>query len=226
MNLYCNLFLGGIFINSWIDLYKSLNDTYGAEPEHKLIEYIDLIDKGKVLDLGIGTGRNSLFLSELGYEVEGIDITERNITSYLDKAKNLNLDLKGFVMDIRDINIPENEYSLIIVSWVLNFFKKSEIDAIIDKIKKGLKPGGLVYFAALSALDDFYLKNLDKSCTEENTLFFEDYGTYRYYFANKYDVVHCFDGLETVSLKTGMELDIDEDIGPHYHNTIEYIGKK
>ncbi|EPZ58494.1 hypothetical protein H477_1247 [[Clostridium] sordellii ATCC 9714] len=48
----------------------------------------------------------------------------------------MGLDLKGTVMDIKNFEIKENEYSLIIVSWVLNFFRKSEIDIIIEKIKK------------------------------------------------------------------------------------------
>lgn len=63
-------------------------------------------------------------------------------------------------MDIRNFNISEGSYSLIIVSWVLNFFRKSEIDLIINNIKKGLKPNGIVYFTAFSTLDDYYIKNL------------------------------------------------------------------
>ncbi|MDU2686193.1 methyltransferase domain-containing protein [Paeniclostridium sordellii] len=213
-------------MKNWFDFYDSLKNTYGAEPEHKIIEYIDLIEKGKVLDLGVGTGRNSFFLSALGYEVEGVDISKENITSYLNKAKNLGLDLKGTVMDIKNFEIKENEYSLIIVSWVLNFFRKSEIDIIIEKIKKGLKKDGIVYFSAFSILDDFYIENLDRFCGEENTLYFEEYKTYRYHYSSKDEILNYFDTLETISIKTGMELDIDENIGKHYHHTIEYIGKK
>lgn len=213
-------------MGNWFDLYKSIKESYGEEPEHKLIEYLDLIEKGKVLDLGTGCGRNSLFLSGIGYEVEAIDISEKNINEYTSKAKKLNLDVKASVMDIRNFDIVENEYSLIIVSWVLNFFKKSEIDSIIERIKKGLKPNGMVYFSAFSILDDYYIKNSDKACDEKNTLYLDEYDCYRYYYNNSDEVLECFKGLETVSLNTGMMLDIDEKIGNHYHHTIEYVGKK
>lgn len=186
-------------MNNWIDLYEYLKESYGDEPEHLLIEYINLINKGKVLDLGVGTGRNSLFLSSIGYEVEGVDIFDENIKHYLRRSKELHLDVKGTVADIRYFEIKENEYSLIIVSWVLNFFKKSEIDIIIEKIKKGLKPKGLIYFGAFSIFDDFYIKNLDKICEEQNSLCFSE-SQYRHYYT-KEEVLKYFEDLTMIAFK-------------------------
>ncbi|MDK2562307.1 class I SAM-dependent methyltransferase [Romboutsia sedimentorum] len=211
-------------MNNWIDLYEYLKGSYGDEPEHLLIEYIDLIDKGKVLDLGVGTGRNSLFLSSIGYDVEGVDIVDENIKNYPEKSKGLQLDVDGTVADIRDFEIKENEYSLIIVSWVLNFFKKSEIDMIIEKIKKGLKPKGIVYFGAFSILDDFYIKNLDKACEEQYSLCFSE-SQYRHYFT-KEEVLNYFEDLTTIAFKSAMFLDENDKIGDHYHDGFEYVGRK
>lgn len=211
-------------MKNWIDLYEYLKESYGDEPEHLLIEYINLINKGKVLDLGVGTGRNSLFLSSIGYEVEGVDIVDENIKNYLEKSKELQLDVKGTVADIRDFEIKENEYSLIIVSWVLNFFKKSEIDIIIKKIKKGLKPKGLIYFGAFSIFDDFYIKNLDKACEEQNSLCFSE-SQYRHYYT-KEEVLKYFEDLTMIAFKSAIFLDEDDNIGDHYHDGFEYIGRK
>ena len=211
-------------MNNWMNLYENLKGNYGDEPEHLIIEYINLINKGKVLDLGVGTGRNSLFLSEIGYEVEGVDIVDENIKNYLNKSRKLQLDVKGTIADIRDFEIKENEYSLIIVSWVLNFFKKSEIDTIIEKIKNGLKPNGVVYFGAFSILDDFYIKNLDKACDEQHSLCFSD-SQYRHYYT-KEEVLKYFDDLTMIAFKSSTFLDEDENIGDHYHDGFEYIGRK
>lgn len=212
-------------MKTWIDLQSHLKETYGHEPESLLMEYIGEIDKGKVLDLGVGTGRNSLFLSTADFQVEGVDIIEKNIENYLNKAKTLNLEVVGSVADIRDFEIKENEYSLIIISWVLNFFNKKEVDKIISKIKKGLKPNGVVYFSVFSIKDDFYLKNLDKLTKEEYTLCFGDNDHYRHYYITE-EVVDYFKDLELLALRNGMVLDIDEANGNHYHDMIEYIGKK
>lgn len=211
-------------MHNWIDLYKHLKKNYGDEPEHLLIEYINLISTGKVLDLGVGTGRNSLFLSKIGYDVEIVDLFDENIKKCLEKSKGLQLDIKATVADIRDFEIKENEYSLIIVSWVLNFFKKSEIDIIIEKIKKGLKPKGIIYFAAFSILDDFYIKNLDKSYEEQHSLCFNE-SQYRHYFT-KEEVLKYFDDLTMIAFKSSKFLDEDDIIGYHYHDGFEYVGKK
>ncbi|MEF9991224.1 MAG: methyltransferase domain-containing protein [Romboutsia sp.] len=211
-------------MKNWIELYEHLKGIYGDEPEHLLIEYINQINKGKVLDLGVGTGRNSLFISSIGYDVEGVDIVDENIKNYLEKAKELQLDVKGTVADIRDFEIKENEYSLIIVSWVLNFFKKSEIDIIVNKIKKGLKENGVVYFGAFSTLDNFYVKNLDKSCDEKHSLCFNE-TQYRHYYT-KEEVLKYFEDLTMIAFKSSIFLDEDENIGDHYHDGFEYIGRK
>ncbi|RDY27599.1 methyltransferase domain-containing protein [Romboutsia weinsteinii] len=211
-------------MNNWIDLYNLLKGNYEEEPEHLLIEYIDLIDKGKVLDLGVGNGRNSLFLSAIGYDVEGVDISDDNIKNYLEKSKELQLDVKGTVADIRKFEIKENEYSLIIVSWVLNFFRKNEIDYIIEKIKKGLRENGVVYFGAFSIFDDFYIKNLDKTCDEQYSLYFSKSG-YRHYYT-KEEVLKYFEDLKMIAFKSGMFLDVDKENGDHYHDGFEYVGKK
>lgn len=211
-------------MNNWMDLYEYLKGSYGEEPEHLIIEYINLINKGKVLDLGVGTGRNSLFLSAMGYDVEGVDFVEENITNYLKKSKELNLDVTGTVADIRDFEIKENEYSLIIVSWVLNFFKKSDVDIIIEKIKKGLKPKGIVYFGVFSILDDYYIKNLHNVCDEEHSLYFGD-SQYRHYYT-KEEVLKYFEDLTMIAFKSSIFLDEDENIGDHYHDGFEYVGRK
>ena len=200
-------------MGDWCSFYKNIKEIYGDEPEHGIIEYIDLVEKGKVLDLGVGDGRNSLFLANMGYDVCGVDISKENVELFNSKAKRLGLDVNSILGDIRDINIEENEYSLIILSWVLNFFNKSDIDKILAKAKKGLKKGGLIHFYVFTNLDYFYESNKDKKIDEENTYYTKD------------EVLEYFKDLELVSFREGKVLDMDPR-GKHYHNQIEYIGIK
>lgn len=60
----------------WEKAYREVVSLWGLEPDHLLKDYARLIPKGMVLDLGIGEGRDALFLAKMGYEVEGIDISE------------------------------------------------------------------------------------------------------------------------------------------------------
>ena len=55
-------------------LYKESECRWGLKQDFILAHFLDLVPKGMVLDLGMGEGRNAIFLAEKGFEVEGIDI--------------------------------------------------------------------------------------------------------------------------------------------------------
>ena len=89
---------------------------YDPEKSHgyiyKLI--LDGIKKGKVLDVGAGTG---VFLSGFkrrGWEVQGVEMSPRAI-SFAKRVFKINL-RKG---DLLDIKLPENEFDLITLNHVL-----------------------------------------------------------------------------------------------------------
>ena len=53
------------------------------EPVQFLLENVELLPKGQVLDVAMGSGRNAIYLAGLGFDVEGIDIAESMLHSYI-----------------------------------------------------------------------------------------------------------------------------------------------
>src|SRR5437763_2642105 len=52
---------------------------FNDEPAPWLVEHQELIEKeprGRALDIACGGGRNALFLAELGFEVDALDISD------------------------------------------------------------------------------------------------------------------------------------------------------
>ena len=45
------------------------------EPSQFLAENSHLLPRGRVLDIAMGSGRNSIYLATLGFEVEGVEIS-------------------------------------------------------------------------------------------------------------------------------------------------------
>ena len=73
----------------------------------KSLKFINL-KSGSVLELGCGVGEDSIFLSNFGFEVDGIDINENFINIAKEKNKNVNFICGDVYKDI-----PNKTYDLI-----------------------------------------------------------------------------------------------------------------
>jgi methylase of polypeptide subunit release factors len=65
------------------------------QPSRFLVENIELLPKGQVLDAAMGSGANAVYLARMGFEVEGVDISAEAVNTaldlymrYSDKAKD------------------------------------------------------------------------------------------------------------------------------------------
>ncbi|MCB0445441.1 MAG: class I SAM-dependent methyltransferase [Gelidibacter sp.] len=78
---------------SWFDtpfyhiLYKDRDHTEAHLFMDNLTQYLNLPEKGKILDLACGKGRHSIYLNALGYDVTGVDLSENSI-SYAKQFEN------------------------------------------------------------------------------------------------------------------------------------------
>lgn len=108
-------------------LYKTENLFGNPYPE--LIEYFtSQTNKGRVLDLGCGQGRNAIPLARLGFNVTGVDLTEVGISQMNQIAKSENLTLLGIVSDMYKIE-DFDKYNFVLLDSMFHFTK-------IDRVKE------------------------------------------------------------------------------------------
>jgi len=211
--------------STWEEAYTSVESLWGLKPDRTLIEYAKIIPKGNVLDLGIGEGRNALFFAKMGHEVDGIDISQTAVERCIERAKTQNLKVKAEVNDLKEADIPQERYCLVIAAWVLNFFRKTEVEKIVEKIKKALTKDGFVYIGVFSPSDPGYKRakeNLQE--VEENTFYSSKRNQHIHYFTGE-EIHSLFTGFKTIYYVEGTGLDFDHD-EPHYHGFIEYLAQK
>lgn len=130
-------------IKTWNEYYKNayfpLSEYLGNLSAHApFINEIIKEKPNKILEVGIGTGSMSIFLSHLGYNVIGID----NDKTVLNRARNLNKLLNGnakfMYCDAFKINkfFKENEFDIV---FSQGFFEHFSDFQIIDLLNKQLK---------------------------------------------------------------------------------------
>jgi len=211
--------------NNWNKYYQNANQLWSSNPDFRLMQYFDLIKKGNVLDLGIGEGRNSIPFALSDFNIDGVDTFEPALSRCKEIFKGINTTINLISCDLREYDIKSDNYNLIIVANVLNFFKKSEIDMIVQKIKTGLKEDGILYLTVFSILEPkFSILDLNQEKVEENTFYIEERNSYVHYFTQKELNVY-FSDFELICLFEGIEYDTSHGI-PHYHGGIDFMARK
>ena len=109
-----------------------------------IIKTLELKGNEKILDLACGFGRHSLYLSKLGYNVTGVDITHDYIVDAETEAKKLGLNIKFINDDIRNINfINEFDVVLNLADGAIGYLENDKENLkTFDVISNSLKNGG------------------------------------------------------------------------------------
>ena len=125
---------------------------YGLTATHsEVLNAVNYITSGKVLDLGCGRGRNSLYLNLLGFDVTAVDHNASSISlinEIIEKEQLQNI--RTNVYDINQATI-EGEFDFIVSTVVLMFLNRERIPAIIDNMQRNTKVGG--YNLIVCAMD-------------------------------------------------------------------------
>lgn len=104
-----------------------------------LAEMIKGRKPGKALDIGIGDGRNALFLATQGWEVTGFDISDVGVKLAQEAAQKKGLKLAAFVEDADRFDYGKQRWDL-----VVGMYMHAVITRNAEKIMEALKPGGIL----------------------------------------------------------------------------------
>lgn len=104
--------------NWWDERFK-VRDLKRMTHEKCLEEDIShLVQRGNVLDVACGDGRNAIYLAKLGYDVEAIDFSKEALRrlEYFAEKESLNIKTRLCDLSSKDIWCSLDKYDLIIVN--------------------------------------------------------------------------------------------------------------
>jgi SAM-dependent methyltransferase len=114
--------------------------THSNTPSEFLVENILLLPKGKALDIAMGEGRNSVYLAQMGFDVEGIDNSQDAITMANALAKEKGVRITARLIDLeKDPFIKAHTYDCIIC---FNYLQR----ALFPFIRNGLRKNGVIVY--------------------------------------------------------------------------------
>lgn len=154
--------------SKWDQRYSKQNFVYGKLPSKFLAENYSYIKTGSsVLDMGMGEGRNAVFLAQKGYKVTGVDISSIAVRKANLLAKEYDVRIRTITASLESYSIPDESLDAIICFYYVD-------RALITKMVKWLKPGGVIFYEAYTTeqkkLDKKYAKEADSSFVQKQEL--------------------------------------------------------
>ena len=145
----------------WDRVYKSDSTFFGDEPSsfaNLCLNHMKSNNVKRVLEIGAGHGRDTMFFASNGLEVEALDYSSKGIEIISKKANEKRLPVIPQLFDVKKpLPFKDSFFDAAYSHMLLNMrFSHDEIHSIFSEIRRVLKPNGLSYFSVRNNNDKFY----------------------------------------------------------------------
>lgn len=153
--------------DEYLAVYKHRNEK-DAECHIKfLLSEIKLPLNASILDLACGAGRHAILLAKMGFDVTGVDLSEKLLSEASKSSAKENLSINFVHSDIRRF-FTEKRFDLVLNLFTsFGYFETDEENFLVfEKAYSFLKPNGIFVFDYFNK--NFITKNL-VPLSEENS---------------------------------------------------------
>jgi SAM-dependent methyltransferase len=151
----------------WENTFLETEDMFGdepSEPARRAAELFKNEGKVRILELGAGQGRDTMFFAREGFHVHALDYSATGLKAIQKKADELGVSqsITTVLHDIRkalpfDDNSFDACYSHMLFCMALT---TAELEFLIQEILRILKPGGLNIYTVRHTGDRHYEKGI------------------------------------------------------------------
>ncbi len=140
---------------AWYEQWFSRDEyeiVYSERNEEEAISLVDLIERtvkptegSDILDVGCGQGRHAIEFAKRGYNVTGLDLSERSLEIAREKAAEKNLDITFIAGDMRNPVGRDRFDGVVNLFTAFGYFERWEDhQKAVDAMASAVKPGGFV----------------------------------------------------------------------------------
>ena len=153
----------------WEDMYIAHPDMFGKEPSYPARYAAEAFSKAgakKILELGSGQGRDTLFFVRHGFQVYALDYSEKGLHAIQKKTDAIKGAGSAITVyhDVRqrlpfDDNSLDACYSHMLYCMALT---TSELEFLSQEVHRVLKPGGMNIYTVRNTADPHYRTGIDR----------------------------------------------------------------
>jgi SAM-dependent methyltransferase len=124
-------------IERWNRILTSPKPMFSTAPNAFLVAVTKGMKPGRSLDVGMGQGRNTIYLAQRGWESVGFDPADRAVAAAQEQAARLGVKIITSVARAEDFDWGDSKWDLIVLSYV-------GAREFVAKVTRALRPGGMV----------------------------------------------------------------------------------
>lgn len=203
-----------------VNYYNKFNEDKRLNSRHGIVEfttsikyiekYLNKMNNPKIIDIGAGTGKYSVYLHNKGYDVTAVELVKHN----LKEIEKKNKDIKTYLLNATDLKkINDNTYDLVILFGPLyHLITKEEKIRAINEAKRVLKKNGIIMIQYCMAdyaiikhgfMENFILEEIKENrITSDFKLNFKDDDLYSYSTLDEINELNSICNLERIEIFT------------------------
>jgi SAM-dependent methyltransferase len=124
-------------IERWNRILTAPKPAFNTAPNAFLVTMTKGLKPGRSLDVGMGQGRNTIYLAQQGWDSVGFDPADRAVAAAQEQAKKLGVRITTQVARADEFDWGEARWDLIVLSYVGS-------REYVDRVVRALRPGGMV----------------------------------------------------------------------------------
>jgi cyclopropane fatty-acyl-phospholipid synthase-like methyltransferase len=111
-------------------------------PPPEVIDWLDGRPPGRALDLGCGYGRASIYMAELGWEVDGVEFVPHAAAVAAGRAREAGVAARFHIASVTDLGFLAGKYDFILDVGCVHALDEKGLARYHDHVKRLLGPGG------------------------------------------------------------------------------------
>jgi len=109
----------------WDDLFRNGQVSFSKDAS-RLLQYA-IVDRkpGTAIDLGMGEGRNAIFLASKGWRVTGVDFSTEAVNQAKSRAAAAHVAIDAVIQDLDAYDLGRSKWDLIAMFYMHGWFHDS-----------------------------------------------------------------------------------------------------
>lgn len=128
-------------IERWNRILTAEHPGFNTAPNAFLVQMVKAVKPGRALDVGMGQGRNTIYLAQQGWDSVGFDPAERAVEAARARAQTLGVHITATVARDSEFDWGRSRWDLILLSYV-------GAREYVTAVERALRPGGMVILEA------------------------------------------------------------------------------